>query len=73
VFARGLGFRNSILGFVCVWIVVMFCMVYKLPHLYSTRNTLRCNIIQTVPHVQCSVTDLNDVTEKDQIKYELRK
>jgi len=29
--------------------------------------------IQIVPHVQCSVNDLNGVTEKDQIKHELRK
>ena len=26
-----------------------------------------------MPHVQCSVTDLNGVIEKDQIKHELRK
>jgi len=26
-----------------------------------------------VPHVQCSVNDLNGVTENDQIKHELRK
>jgi len=24
-----------------------------------------CNVIQTVTHVQCSVTDLNDITEND--------
>jgi len=26
-----------------------------------------------LPHVQCSVNDLNGVTKKDQIKHELRK
>jgi len=30
-------------------------------------------LIQTVPPVQCSVNDLNDITENDQIKHELRK
>jgi len=33
----------------------------------------QCNVTQTVSLVQYSVTDLNDVTEKDQIKHELRK
>jgi len=42
-------------------------------HLYSTRNIPQCNVIQIVPPVQCPVTDLNGVTEKDQIKHELRK
>jgi len=41
--------------------------------MYSTRNTPQCNVIQTVPSVQCYVTDLNGVTKKDQIKHELRK
>jgi len=39
--------------------------------MYSTRNTPQCNVIQTMSPIQCSITDLNDVTEKDQIKYEL--
>ena len=30
-------------------------------------------LIQTVPPVQCSVNDLNGVTENNQIKHELRK
>ena len=42
---------------------LMFCMVSKLPHLYSTRSTPQYNVIQLVPPVQCFVTDLNDVTE----------
>ena len=41
--------------------------------MYSTRNIPQCNVIQAVPHVQCFVTDLNDVTKNDQIKHELRK
>jgi len=41
--------------------------------MYNTHNTPQCNVIQTVPHVQCSVNDLNGVTEKNKIKHELRK
>jgi len=42
-------------------------------HMYSTRNTPQCNVIQTMPPVQYSVTHLNGVTKKDQIKHEMRK
>ena len=51
--------------FFSAWIVVMYCMVSKLLHMYSTRNTPQCNVIQTMSFVQCSVTDLNGVTEND--------
>jgi len=42
-------------------------------HMYSTRNTPQCNVIETMSPVQCSVTHLNGVTKKDQIKHEMRK
>ena len=31
------------------------------------------DVIQIVSHVQCSVTHLNGVTQKDQIKHKLQK
>jgi len=35
--------------------------------MYGTRNIpqYKYNVIQIVSHVQCSVTDLNDVTKND--------
>jgi len=41
--------------------------------MYNTHNTPQCKVIQTVSPLHCSVSDVNSIREKDQIKHELRK